>query len=443
MIRSIGILLAACLTGSMAAATVSSGVHNLSTESAIHLLHGSGQSTIRDHLGYTYRIFKVAEFSELQALIDAATARLLATGIGLPVCFDLLEANPRLLVMHLGVSPGAAAAIASACAKQRAHVRLDSVVYNDPEREPRRLTADGRPAKRQYMIVVTDNPHFPLDSWTEAISNLTTLVLHHSPSHSDLNLRYIMQTVAHELAIYFDGKSWPWGPGWNRVPELANITVNNSTPDMVAMAAVNPAISSVLAFIRAYKIEREMVKELLSQGHLGSEPIYYPFSEFPFLRLSCRKDCLKEYILHQIKWLEPIGRPLLAFAPHYRARRLDYERLQSAKNRVPIADRLMEVLQEMPVSYLEKYRSKTSFLETILELPGPAETQAQLLTHQLMRDELIPEELEILFSAEVYPPNRRDFTMDMLTFLTIPLLTDANSSLSAGPRPRIRTGGTE
>lgn len=413
----------------------------LQPQTAIGLLHGAGERLVRDGDGYTYRIFSVQPKSDLQVtLVDAITERLVQTSIGYEVCHYLLNHNAQLVELHLGVSSEAARRMALGCAKPMARSKRTQIVYNDPDRQPQRISANGALIPRRYVIVVTNRPDMALDSWTDSFSNQTTLFLHHSAGSSDLNLRHLIQALAHEMAIYFDAKSWPWGPDWERIPEFSKLEILGARVNDVSMAAVNPAIGAVLAFVRAYKIERQMLKEMVANGRLGPEPLFYSAAELPFLHLNCQGPCLKNFILEQLSWLDPLHRSLLAFTPHYRARRLEYEIARSQRANVALKEEYSEVLQRWPVAYLQHIQDKGFTLESIL-IPSPDDLLARQLSSQLMVSSLIPQDLAILEKAQVRTPSRA--INDLLTFLSVPLLSDAASALSYGPRPRIRTGGTK
>lgn len=414
---------------------------SLSPEAALRLLHGSPEKTITDQSGYSFRFFKVTEGSELQTLIDTIHFRLVTTAIGSVICTDLLGGKPELLELHLGMSPKSSRLAAAECRRARYAHDGTPIVYNEPGLAPTRLTSTGAMLPRKYVIVVTNRPDFPIESWTESYANQTTLVVHHSTDRSDLNLRFLAQALAHEMAIYFDAKSWPWGPGWSGIPELGKIKLTGATHEQVAMAALNPAIGTVLSFIRAFKVERQMMRELVSQGRLGPDQIYYPNADFPFLRLGCVGGCLRDFVMAQQNWLGGLHRSLLAFSPHFLSRKIESERQKSSFNGPVSKDAFSEVLQSLPISYMRSMAMESAF-ENFILAPTKAEEEARAKTYELMMSAILPADLEILSQARFEFPESGRSAMDALTYLSVPLLSDLNSVMSSGPRPRIRTGGT-
>jgi hypothetical protein len=430
----------ACALVSPGRLSASGGTTALSAEAAIRLLHGSGDRVLVDQEGYSFRFFHVQQRPELQSLIDGITARILGTTIGTAICTDLLSGKAELLEIHLGMSRNASIGAAEDCRNNEIWGG-SSVVFNEPGSVPTRITSAGITTPRKYVIVVTNRPDFPIESWTESYANQTTLVVHHSSSKSDLNLRYLTQTISHELAIYFDAKSWPWGPGWDRIPELSKIKLSGATREQVSMAALNPAVSTVLSFIRAFKIERQMMRELVAQGKLGPDQVYYPSADFPFLRLGCQGPCLKNFILEQQTWLASLHRSLLAFSPHYLSRKLNSETLNAPDSGFMVTDSFFEVLQSLPLSYMQSFTAGTAF-ESFIRPATEEELRARAKSNEVMLKAILPADLAILSGATFEFPDRGNAPMDALTYLTIPLLSDLNSNMSSGPRPRIRTGGT-
>ncbi len=405
------------------------------------LLYGASPQTLDDPDGFTYRVFPVYEDSNLQSLIDGVTLRLLTTAIGTSICRDLLNGDPALIARHLGISGVAADASAMECS-QASRAKVTSPAVHDANQDSSRLMGLNGTPKRRYVIVVTNRPDVAIDSWTEAFSNVTTLFLHHSSERSDLNLLYLSQAIAHEMAIYFDGKAWPWGPDWHRVRELESTRILGPDLHGVQSAALNPAIATVLAFIRAYKVERQMIRELGAQGKLGPDPIYYPVADYPFLRLNCGNECLKNYILEQRSWLSSLYRPLLAFAPHYRVRRLEQERATALLDHTGLDELLYRVLEIIPVKYIQTANRGGMFFEHFTKVRSAEDIAEDGATAKVMISSLLPSDLKLLASSRV-ELSYINSKMDLLSFLTIPVLTDANSGISSGPRPRIRTGGTQ
>ena len=97
--------------------------------------------------------------------------------------------------------------------------------------------------------MVTNAPHFPFDSWTDPYSNNTVLLLRHQPGITDLNYGFVTQLVAHEMAIYFDSRSWPGSLDWNRMPSNGTMDMHYGTNlRSIHTSLANPLIANVFAF---------------------------------------------------------------------------------------------------------------------------------------------------------------------------------------------------
>lgn len=403
-------------------------------ETALELLYGKGDSIHYDAAGYSYRVFNVSESKELQSLFDTITSRLLHTSIGTALCRDVLDGKAESLIDHLALSPQAAATAAEECRLSEAK---SSWVYNSPNLTPSKLTLNGRQSPRRYVLIVTDRPDLPLDSWTDAFSNQTTLFLHSSRHSSDLSLQFLTQIIAHEMAIYFDSKSWPQGPDWNNIPALAESRIKMDSQRLTTSAALNPGLATVLAFIRAYKVERVMLKEISNLGLMGADPVIYNTKDLPFLKSPCRSECIAQFIQQQIQWIDLFQPALLALSPHYRAARLDLLRESSQ----PISEAEVNALERYPPYYFAKIRSEMAGLNLVSLAQSAEEKRMHKEINQTM-GRMLQADLKTLKAAKIWVP-REAQNFDLLAYLAVPLLSDANISLAAGPRPRIRTGGTK
>ncbi|MGE0763838.1 MAG: hypothetical protein AB7N80_11220 [Bdellovibrionales bacterium] len=414
----------------------------LSPELAVQLLYGESHETYHDAAGYSYRVFRVSDSAPLQVLIDTVTNRLLQTSVGRSLCREVLNADWQLLTHHLAMSHEAAQTSATQCAQLNSR---SSYVYDNPLQTPRKLTLNGMNSPRRYLFIVTDRPDLPLDSWTDAYTNQTTLFLHNSAVSSDLNLRYLTQTVAHELAIYFDAKSWPKGPGWNSIPQLASTRIESADLKITINASLNPTLATVLAFIRAHKLERLMVREILNRGLLGVDPLLYSQQDYPFMHYPCRVECLSNFIADQEGWISLFQPTLLAFSPHYRSQRLEILRSQRSHQALP--DSLVDALERFPVYFFGRMNSNLVALNLIARVQDPLEREMHQAINQTM-EQMLKADLNTLREASIqvtqYDEGVESTTeYDLLTYLTHPLLSDANIGLAAGPRPRIRTWGTK
>lgn len=418
-----------------------SSAQDLGPESAIVFLFGRGDEMVTDAQGFSYKIFYVRERSPLQQLIDGVTTRLLQTETGNQICTVIFKRQPALLANHLGMSPAAATQAASQCP---VNVSETGPVWTDGKESgfSKSLSLSPQRSLRTYKIVVTNRGDLPFDSWTDAFTNNTTIFIHHSEKRSDISLRHLTQVVAHELAIYTDAKTWPLGPDWEKLLELQGVRFNGPRVKAAMVAALNPTIGAVLASVRAFKIERLMVRELMGRGFLGQEKVVYPVNEYPFLRLNCDKVCLYRYVMDQQKWIEPMYVHLLALAPHFRIRRLGLLSEERGVN-YEGEDVVLDIMERKPVALLTSLSAQDSWrsLEYITgnsNLGSDGERAAGL---KVIR-ELLKEDLDLLSTTQVQRTGSDHLNVDLLTFLSIPLLSDMNIAIAAGPRPRIRSGGT-
>lgn len=404
------------------------------TKEAVEILYGDSGVTRTDSEGHIYHIFQMNSQPPLQDLIDTITTGLLETSIGQAVCSRILEGKPELLEIHLGMTPYAAQQAARRCSLRFPASELQFVIDRKGVR-PQKYTFTNTALRRKYTVVRTNNPDLPLDSWTDAFTNETTFFIYHAKDRSDLNLRFLVQAIAHEMGIYFDGKSWPFGPEWSELAETQKLVVSSSNLNLVTTAALNPSIGTVMAAMRAYKIERQMIREMVSEGKLGPEPLYYRTDDLPFLRLSCKAECLSEFVTRQQNWIAELYQPLLAMAPQFRQRRAD-ELAQSLAS-----EDVIDTLIRSPVSFISMMGPTYNILNLFLTADSPDLLRARSATERMMSS-FLRKDLNLLTHTQVTVGSQAQ-RMDLLTYLSLPLLSDTNTAMAAGPRPRIRTGGTK
>lgn len=408
------------------------------TFEAIQVLRGKSDRTQVDGQGYKYQIFDVQKTAILQDFIGFILQNIMETSIGRAMCSHNSWQNPQVVQHHLGVSRKTAASIVNNCLpnKQFAH----TTIYNSPQEDE----ADEhmkRVPHRRYVIAVTDRPNLPFGSWTESFNNTTLIILHHSLFMSDINLIYLTQVLAHELAIYFDTKAWPFGPAWNRLPILRESVIRAPHPDKVTLATLNPLLAPILAFIRAFKIERQIVDDLVRIGKLSNEPIYYSEKDYPFLHKSCDNKCLVNYIKKNQEWIKPITLPLLALTPHYRTRKLEQLKSLPAQDIPDFLDVAYEVLEKIPVFYMNRRANDLLALDFITNQDADF-IKLNHLSANFLDQHIATQDLHELATARLsLKGNSQSYAL--LSYLAIPLLSDVNSPLANGPRPRIRVGSTK
>ncbi len=408
------------------------------------LLTGKPHQMISDSFGRHFEVYYVERDPLLQGLIDDLTIRLLKTSTGAQICSELLDSNPNLIIQHLGVSSDVAQTLARNCWTPFRGTNSRFVVANGLVGDSSKSSLNYSP--RKYTIVVTDQPQVPVDSWTDSLSNRTTLFLSRTTrsSGSDINWQHLLQILSHEMAIYFDAKSWAWGPEWSLLPRGLNraAIAESEASERIQLATLNPMINTVLAFVRAYKIERLMLREAYEAGKLGPEAPFYGQPEFPFLANNCETECLSRFIRSQSEWLRALSPALVGYFPHYRSRRLLWSQRHPSLSSGEF-DSLKFGLETLPTRYMTTLiERRNSAFDLVSTLFTPFRQTPFKKVAEVLVDRLLPEDLTILEGAHVRL-NENSSTIGVLPFLAVPLLSDVNTQLSSGPRPRIRTGGTE
>ncbi|MCB0362334.1 MAG: hypothetical protein KDD35_06415 [Bdellovibrionales bacterium] len=404
---------------------------------------GLGDATFTDERGQTFQIFFPSSRPHLQDIIDSVSIDLMSTSIGSLICSQVLNSDPSLIENHLSVSTKAANQIARECSS--IHSDLQGPVYASPPDVIRKLSL--RPSgdrKRLYILVVTDAPYFPFDSWTDPLFNNTILVVRNSPQLSEFNYSLLSQLLAHELAIYFDSRSWPGTKEWSNVPTnrfLETFFRKDLRPLNTILS--NPLIGTVFAFMRAFSIESNMITELANRKRISLNPsVEYNNIDFPFLSSECTPEERINYVKKHAESLLPFSLPLLAWSPHYRSRKLSdlIDSVPGSKNQSTKAANL--VLTSLAPKYLES-SMQSSFLNQLLDLPDDfSHSSPWLKTERVFASLFFPNEFSFLRQTAIkHLSSNYDVDLDVFKFMSEPALSGYNVRMSSGPRPRIRGGG--
>lgn len=354
---------------------------------------------------YEYRVQYPVSSVKLQSDIDRHTIAILQTRIGKAICKDILAADEDLIRRNLGVTSTAAQIIASNCKS----TRPNSSPYVVPSPATQKNSLLPATADRTFVVVYSNNLDLGFDSWTEPFTNRTVLILNSSSS--------LLKILTHELMIYFDAKSWPGGPNWWSLPDLGDTILSSSDSNRSVLATQNPVIAQILAAIRAFKLEVEVLKDLHEQPDAALN--------HSFLKLDCDEHCLFHAVKDSTYWVRPYLVDLLAFSPRYRA-----EILQSA-----VVAEWREVLEEYPRQRIQQLDLSFSLLG-FFQKP---EVEVQLKTERIIFEELFPMDLKVLLQTNLQKFGTEQ-SINFLKYLGEPLLSGNANQSAMGPRPRIRTG---
>lgn len=423
--------------------------HLASPFTSFHELSGTGDSTYTDSRGYKYEIFFPSSRPNLQAIIDDISIDLTKTKIGSSICSSILNHDPGLIENHLSVSVKAANEIARSCLWPEGSIpdpSQNSLVFSSPPEVLNKLSIrPGSNQKRLFILIVTDAPSFPFDSWTDPFLNHTILLVRHTPQYSDLNKIFLTQLLAHELAIYFDGRSWPGTKEWSNIEPNRIFNRYVGTNNLRSMNTVlsNPLISNVFAFIRAFNVERAMIDDMVQNQGLELPDRYsYDFKSFPFLAANYTDQDLIDFVKTQSETLLPLSLPLVAWAPNYRAKKwrdLD-DSVAGSQNQLTTDSTL--VLKTYAPGFIRLF-IESNPLKELLNLPerrfGESAWQR---TEKVFATLFFPNEFSFLIGVDSALSSKyRPSDFSVFRFMSEPALSGYNVKGSSGPRPRIRGGG--
>jgi hypothetical protein len=247
-----------------------------------------------------------------------------------------------------------------------------------------------------------------------------------------------VQLLAHETAVYFDSKANPAHADAQNVPELRDLELEPPGTINPLVAATDPLIAHTLTFVRALQVEYAIVNELIAL-HKIVPPVDHadPYLNY-LVSDACRQECLDKLITRMRNEYLPIGLPLLAFAPHFRA--LAAKEIAHSNPFLPREQwaRVQDSLNNLPVQFL-----KTQFtghplvdLQRVFVTSNPPSEAFQTVSH-FFNDDLWPLEKPAL--EQTHLTSGETF----LEFMKKPLLSGQNILLSSGPRVRVKPGIVE
>jgi hypothetical protein len=369
-----------------------------------------------------------AETSELpiQKDIDRAFELILSTHIGRAVCRDILGADAQALETHLGMSPTEASIIAKDCAGSEP----SEWIYPTSPSDIRKITLKS-PQPRTYKLVHSDQS-FPIESWTDPYSNVTTILI----SESSISFPRLVQILAHEMAVYLDSKSHPLYPSADQVPHLRDLNVISSGEMNPLIAISNPLQAHTLTYLRALQVEFSILNELVSRNQIAApQDLSDPYL-LELVSEKCQLACIEDLIEKMRGVYLPVSLPLLAFSPHYRALiERDLPKLNlNADERLKAGF----ALRALPIQFMKRQFTGdvVADLTRVFFADDLQKAHFQIVS-DFLKDTLWNLEKPSLYSAHF------SSGLSLLEFMKRPLLSGYNIALASGPRVRIRTGGFE
>lgn len=394
--------------------------------------------------GDAFKVYCIETSPVVQNQIDSAYETLVLSTYGHAICAKILNADVDHIESHLGVTRLTAVSIAYSCSDPEIDMQPTPYVYVDKDYtgEITKLSTAPTAERRLYTLVISSKGDWPFDSWTDTLRNNTTLVLSDKDSRKKTAVdTFLLQLLAHETAIYFDSQSGVGTQEWLNLPPNRGLSFDDPQSRKIIRALANPLISQVLAFIRAFKVEAQIIKDLVDQGYidLDFEQEYSP-QKFPFLAKDCREECLFSFIKTQAQSLLAHSAELSVFAPMYKFY-LNPSTTSSYLSGKPMSHSLTEAREQIIKAteyFMIRFKKNQGRLNFISPSTNPNDINVAHEIEQLMADLLLPMDLKVLKQAKA-PKDGPSF----LELITTPVLSGQNVGAASGPRPRIRTGNTK
>lgn len=368
----------------------------------------------------------------LQRRIDLAFSEILRTRVGQAICAGILGSRPEALVFHLGVSRDRAELMARDCA--RAEVQPMSWIVESSPLDINKLTLV--PFKARRYAIDQSLTSLPIDSWTDPFSNITTFFTR------DGRFPYskLVQFLAHELAVYFDGKANPAHPDAQRLAALRDLKLEPAGAINPLVAVSDPLVAHTLTFVRALQVEYAIIDELVAAGRIAPPTDHEDASLRFIISPDCQQDCLLTLIMEMRKSYLPIGLPLLAYAPHFRsAMAAEILRISPAWTLAQWS-LYQRSFNQYPAEYIRTEvgsdRHPPEGVTRMFDVKTQSSDNFRSVT-AFMRDELWELEVPLLRDTRLVGGGT------LLEFMKCPLLSGQNISLSSGPRVRIGPGIVE
>ncbi len=151
--------------------------------------------------GRNVRVYANHRYTNIQTLIDKLFITIFQTPIGIALCYNVLPPEPPIYREFLGVV-SSSSEIINNC-------RFPVTTFH-PWVTHERLSQTSKRyfhfSDHVYLFIITPHKTSPISSWTSRTFNLTEIPLDLSDK-KHLNRLYLLQILAHELAIIFDQKN--------------------------------------------------------------------------------------------------------------------------------------------------------------------------------------------------------------------------------------------
>lgn len=360
--------------------------------------------------------------------VDRAFDLILRTQVGKAICRDILGADPQALELHLGISREKSIAIAGDC---RGHEASEWIYPTSPA-DIRKLSIKANKPRR-YKLAHSDKK-FPIESWTDSISNVTTVLTHTKP----VAFSRMVQILAHETAVYFDSKSHPLHAGGQDLPHLRDLNLRQEGLMDPLVALSNPLQAHTLTYLRALHVEFAILGELVSQDLITAPADLSDPYLMHLVSDRCRELCIAELIANTRSLYMQFSLPLLAFSPHYRALVLqELPRVKPNWSDIQWASS-QQTLAVLPVQFMKNQFTGDVVADLVrFFLKDESQLRAFEAAGAFLTHDLWPLEWKAISTS------RFASGLTLLEFMKRPLLSGYNISLASGPRVRVRTGNIE
>lgn len=364
----------------------------------------------------------------VQQEVDRAFGLILQTQIGKAICRDIMGADAQALSLHLGISKTKATELAQGCGGSEA----SEWIYPTSPADIRKLTLKAAKPRR-YKLVHTD-VSFPIESWTDPYSNVTSILT----TTKTVSLSRMVQILAHETAVYFDSKSHPLHPGAEDIPHLRGMNLKQAGQMNPLVAISNPLQAHTLTYLRALHVEFAILEELVGLGKIAPpKDLNDPYLQH-LVSPRCAQSCIEELIRNTHAIYSPFTLPLLAMSPHYRALALqELPQIQLLWGQSEWADAHM-VFNQMPVQFMKN------------QFAGDVVAEMSRFYFKNEEDRRAYERINAFLLSDLWPvewaaisQSRFPSGATLLEFMKRPLLSGYNIALTSGPRVRVRTGSIE
>lgn len=410
------------------------------SKSLSELLADEVPENFTDSNSVRHRLYFSNSHQKFLRLIEKSVEDFSSTSVGKSLFQYVLGCNSSAISQHLGVSHQKANELASQCFRESSFAHVNSLVLESQNGSPEtKLTMVPGSQKRQYVLVISDRLDWSVDSWTDPFSNKTILVIGREIADQGHSLAFFYQLMAHELAIYFDTKAWVGSTEWNEVDSYAAwLEAFGDNRQELTIALNNPLISQILRSLRAFKVEKILIEELVANGTLPIQVLSdYQTDLYEFLRPDCEDSCIFNFVRTHAPLLLAQSLPLLSFSPQYRNQKT--LQILGRSYFSPVDQELTRILQNYSDRYLREIFQSDLFFNMVAPQVTPDQRILFTQTQEAFEDHFLPEDLSVI-SRSMQLPLREG--VGFLTFLATPQLGGKNVRLSGGPRPRIRSGGT-